>query len=78
LSEYGWWVEQVGEMVALSDWLQGMPLDIPYTNYDILQLAEQLGQDVSSETKQDTYLERYWESFMPLNYLKLWKKYMIV
>jgi hypothetical protein len=35
-SEYGWAIERYGRHKALTDWLAGMALDIPYTYHDIM------------------------------------------
>ena len=42
-SEYGWRVNQVGRLAAMTEWLQGLALDIEYTNGSIYQLAWEIG-----------------------------------
>ena len=46
----------------LADHLQGLPswLSIPYTNYDILELGKKWEYDLSTEKKEDAFLENYW------------------
>lgn len=73
ISEYGWRVEQVGEFAALTDWLQGLALNIPYMNCDILELA---GMSNAPENKQHKILENYWR-FMAMRLLGVWAYFEI-
>lgn len=57
-SEYGWRVKQVGVLNALTDWLQGLALNVPFYNHEILELA---GALESSEAAQDMILTNYWK-----------------
>ena len=42
-SEYGFRINQVGRLAAMTEWLQGLALDIEYTNGSIYQLAWEMG-----------------------------------
>ena len=42
-SEYGWNIESQGKLKAMTDWLQGLALDIEFYNHDIIQLAIKMG-----------------------------------
>lgn len=46
----------------ISDHLMGLPswINIPYSNFDILQLAKKWGYDVTTEKKEDNFLAHYW------------------
>jgi hypothetical protein len=61
---------------CISSWLQGLPsaVGIPFTNYDILQLAKEWGYDVSTEKKEAKFLENYWNA-SAMSILKAFKKY---
>ena len=61
-SEYGWRVEQVGKFSAMTDWLQGLALNIEYWNDAIIDLAVRLGSidENPSEKLQDKVCENYW------------------
>ena len=72
-SEYGWCIDQKGEMQALTDWLQGLALNIPYMNGDILELA---GMQDASEKEQDKITKNYWK-FMAMRLLGVFKYFDI-
>ena len=63
-SEYGWRVDQVGEVRALIDWLQGLPsaVNIAFYNDDIVSLAKAWGSipEDATEKQEDKILENYW------------------
>ena len=61
-SEYGWKVQQVGKLSAMTDWLQGLALNIEYRNYAIIDLAVRLGSidQNPSEKLQDKVSANYW------------------
>jgi len=42
-SEYGWKIERVGKLNAMSEWLSGLALPIEYYYDDIVKLAIKLG-----------------------------------
>ena len=54
----------LGDQKLFSEWLQGLPsvLTPPFYNYDILQGAILVGHDVSTEEKEDIYLQNYWDN----------------
>ena len=64
-SEYDWAIERYGKVRAMTEWLQGLALDIPYMSYEIIELAENMGSiDTNSNDKViNRVLENYW-SFM--------------
>ena len=60
------WEKRYGNIVNLfSEHLQGLPswLDIPFTNYDILQLLRSWGvvNEKTTEKKEDELLANYWK-----------------
>ena len=61
-SEYGFRVQQVGKFAAMTDWLQGLALNIEYRNYAIIDLAVRLGSidQNPSEKLQDKVCDNYW------------------
>ena len=61
-SEYGFRVQQVGKFAAMTDWLQGLALNIEYRNYAIIDLAVRLGSidQNPSEKLQDKVSANYW------------------
>ena len=63
-------------MGAVTNWLQGLALNIPFYDWDILELAKSTGQDVTTEAKEDKILNNYWV-FMANKFLKLCKKYKV-
>ena len=42
-SEYGWSIERQGKQKALTDWLQGLAIRIPFYYEDIIDLAIEMG-----------------------------------
>ena len=63
-----------------ADWLQGLPgmFNIPFSNYDILQLAEKWRSlpENATEKQEDKILNNYY-NFMSANVFKLFRKYKI-
>ena len=59
----------------LADWLQGLPsvAAIPFMNVEILEWAKEYGFNVSTERKEDKFLEN-WFMFAAMQYIKLYKK----
>ena len=47
----------------LQDWLQGLcsTVTLPFEYYEIIKLANDFGLKRDTETKQDNFLEIYWE-----------------
>ena len=64
-NEYGFQIDRVGKQQAMSDWLSGLAIGIPYTYSDIIELAISMGSidESPSEALQDRVCENYW-SFM--------------
>ena len=42
-AEYGWGIQKYGERKAISQWLQGIPIDIPVWYDEIVDLAIEMG-----------------------------------
>ena len=42
-SEYGWEINRVGKQKAMTNWLQGLALNIEYWNDNIVPLAKKMG-----------------------------------
>ena len=61
-SEYGFRVQQVGKFAAMTDWLQGLALDIEYWDDAIIDLAIRLGSidENPSEKLQQKVSANYW------------------
>ena len=64
-SEFGWNIERIGKHKAMTEWLQGLALNIEYWNDDIVPLAIKMGSidENPSEKLQARVIENYW-SFM--------------
>ncbi len=64
-SEYGWSIERQGKHQALSDWLQGLAIRIPFYYEDIIDLAVAMGSidENPSEKLAQRVCGDYW-SFM--------------
>jgi hypothetical protein len=64
-SEYGWNIKRVGKFKAMTEWLQGLALNIEYMNVAIVPLAIKMGSidPNPSEKLQAKVIENYW-SFM--------------
>ena len=64
-SEYGWSIERQGKQKALTDWLQGLAIRIPFYYEDIIDLAIEMGSiDANPNEKlSERVCENYW-SFM--------------
>ena len=64
-SEYGWNIQRVGKYKAMQEWLSGLAINIPYTYFDIIELAKEMGSIDSnpSEALKDRVCENYF-SFM--------------
>ena len=61
-SEYDWNIKRIGKLNAMTEWLQGLALDIEYTNGSIIQLAEEMCsiEPNPSEKMQEKILANYW------------------
>ena len=64
-SEYGFNIQRVGKQQALTDWLQGLAIHIPYYYEDIIELAVDMGSidENPSDKIESTVINGYW-SFM--------------
>jgi len=64
-SEYGFMVERVGKQKTMTEWLQGLALDIEYWNDNIVPLAIKMGSidENPSEKLKAKVIDNYW-SFM--------------
>jgi len=70
--EYGHMIDRVGEQKALSEWLSGLALPLPFYNYDIIELAKSMGSVDKNltEKQEDKILENYWD-FMALMIIRM-------
>jgi len=77
MAEYGWRVKQAGMLVALTDWLSGLPssCNVEFKNHAIIELAQSWGRlpKNASDTRIDNYLEK-WFRFMAMRIISLWHK----
>jgi len=64
-SEYGWNIQRIGKYKAMEEWLSGLAINIPYTYFDIIELAQEMGSIDSnpSQALKDRVCENYF-SFM--------------
>ena len=78
-SEYGWSIERQGKQKALTDWLQGLAIRIPFYYEDIIALAVDMGSidENPNEKLAEKVCENYW-SFMANIILSLEPKSMEV
>jgi hypothetical protein len=77
-SEYGHEIKRCGEHKAFANWLQGLPsaFNIDFYNDDILKIATEWGQDVTTERQQQYILNSWWD-FISNNFFKLCRKHKI-
>jgi len=63
-SEYDWEIKRVGKVQAMTNWLQGLALDIEYMNGAIYQLANEMGLiDYDPNPSDDAFykiVDNYW------------------
>ena len=64
-SEYGWSIERQGKQKALTDWLQGLAISIPFYYDEIIELAVNMGSidENPSDKLTSKVCDNYW-SFM--------------
>lgn len=64
-SEYDWAIERYGKVKAMTEWLQGLALNIPYMYDEIIELAIAMGSidDNPTEKLETKVINNYW-SFM--------------
>tara|TARA_R100000234_G_scaffold102798_1_gene72136 strand:- start:1677 stop:2051 length:375 start_codon:yes stop_codon:yes gene_type:complete len=62
-SEYSWNIKRNGKYKAMTEWLSGLALDLPYMSYEIIELAKDMGSiDSNASDKVITrVLQNYWE-----------------
>ena len=75
-SEMDWNIKKSGKFIAMTDWLQGLGLNISYCNGDIISLAKQMGSvdDNLTPKQEEKIIDNYW-SFMANIVLGLEKEY---
>jgi len=56
----------------IAEWLSGLPLDIDYSNGDIIERIEEWHEVTLTDTQCDKYLDGWWR-FMAMQVLKMWK-----
>jgi hypothetical protein len=61
-SEFQWSVKRHGKLQSLTDWLQGLALNVPYNNHEVLENAKNAGifHGEGREGAEDDFLEMYW------------------
>lgn len=79
MSEYGWHFERNGNMQkSLVEWLQGLALDIPFYNHDIVLLRMEFeGVKELSDKEQGKTLDSYW-GFMAMRLIGIFKHFNII
>ena len=56
--EYSFQINQLGQHAAMSEWLAGCAIDIPFYYPDIIQLAKDMGsvdEDLTAEQEENIY-----------------------
>jgi hypothetical protein len=79
-NEAGYQVEKVGLQKALADWLAGLPLNIPYTNGEIVKFSVYMGSANPTKCKMEgdfnayewKIINNYW-LFMANQIIKIFK-----
>ena len=61
--EYNHEIVRIGQYRAYASWLQGLAINIPYMNWDILTMAEKTGYltEGSTEHARQKVLDNYWD-----------------
>tara|TARA_Y100000114_G_scaffold40224_1_gene35794 strand:- start:357 stop:764 length:408 start_codon:yes stop_codon:yes gene_type:complete len=69
-------IKRSGKLVAMTEWLQGLALNIPHWNDDIIPLAKKMGSinDNLTPKQEQKIIDNYW-SFMANIVLGLEKEY---
>ena len=62
-SEYGFMIPKVGKQKAISEWLSGLALDLPYYYNDIVNLAVKMGSinPNPSDSLRNKVEQGYWD-----------------
>jgi hypothetical protein len=64
-SEYSWNIERVGKFKAMSEWLSGLALNIPFYYEDIIKLAINMGSlDANANDKLKEKVQENYFDFM--------------
>jgi len=76
-TEYGFMINRIGKLKALTEWLQGLPsvLTLPFYNVEILEIAKKWGslKINATEKQEDKILLNYW-NYMANQLLQLFNK----
>ena len=77
-SEAGWNIDRIGRQAACTEWLQGLAINIEFSNYEILKLAKQWGSipNDATERQEDKILDNYW-NFMSAKLCQLFDGYRV-
>ena len=61
-SEYDFQIKRYGKQKAMAEWLSGLALDIPYMNWEIIELAIEMGsiEKEPSDKLQEKVINNYW------------------
>ena len=61
-SEFSFSIQQAGKHQALTEWLQGLAISIPFYYEDIIDLAIEMGsiEPEPSDKLRDTVINNYW------------------
>lgn len=62
-SEYGWNIQRVGKLKAMSEWLSGLALPIAFYYHDIVELAIKMGSINPNPSDQlyNKVCNNYWD-----------------
>jgi len=62
-SEYGFMVERVGKQKAISEWLSGLALDLPFYYNEIVDLAVEMGsiEPNPNDKLRERVEQGYWD-----------------
>ena len=62
-SEYGFMIPKVGKQKAISEWLSGLALNLPYYYNDIVELAIKMGSinPNPSDSLRNKVEQNYWD-----------------
>lgn len=77
MAEYGWHFERNGNLQkTVSEWLQGLALDLPYYYEDILKLRSEFEGRGLTLKEQEKTCEAYWD-FMAIRLINVFKAFNI-
>ena len=62
-NEYGFNIKRMGKRKALAEWLSGLAIPIPFSNWDILNLAKKMGSvdEELTPKQEDKIIQGYWD-----------------